>query len=697
MKRIVVLLSFIIYGTFVYAQLVLQNPLFTNNSRESIYFIDVNTGYTVGEHGTILKTTDGGDTWKLMAGGTTSSLYSVFFVNSNVGYAGGVGPAYSEIYKTTDGGSTWTNLKIYTISGTIRSIFFVNENIGFVAANSLYKTTDGGLTWTGVGAGGSRIYFGDVNKGYAYGGSYVYKTINGGTSWNSVYSNISYSVLDGCFPDVNTGYILLSNKTIDKTINGGMSWTTINLPAIGQYVYFLDPNVGYVLTENSVLKTIDGGSTWTTFPLPTPTEKEAYRRSFYFSDVNHGYFVCYNGEVYKTNDGGSSWTTTPNRIINDLYSVSSPSASVAYAVGSLGTILKTTNGGETWNKTPIQSKSDFFAVYFTYPNTGFVAGSTDTLFKTLDGGLSWIPIKLPNSLGIKSIFFPTAEIGFAVGNQQRVFKTTDGGNTWLNLSFPGTGINFDFTSVLFTSASKGFITATNVLKEGRILITTDGGVTWDFVLSTGQNITISPVSFPDENTGFTIVDDKNYGGYGARPYKTTDGGYTWQSMNFQHLIEIPDGKVFFITPLIGYDFGNNGYGQRTIDGINWTLLPNVTGKNYNSICFNSANEGYIVGAYGTIAKIKDGVPTRVYEINNEKSIFSLYPNPANDKVKIFTGSQLNNKILITIFTPAGQNILHFKYENQNSIELDVSMLKSGWYLLTIESSLGVESKKLIIE
>ena len=55
----------------------------------SITFTSSLVGYIVGDHGKIMKTTDGGDHWTYYnASGNLKSmdLYSVVFVNSNVGY-----------------------------------------------------------------------------------------------------------------------------------------------------------------------------------------------------------------------------------------------------------------------------------------------------------------------------------------------------------------------------------------------------------------------------------------------------------------------------------------------------------------------------------------------------------------------------------------------------------------------------------
>lgn len=67
----------------------------------SVSFADENTGYIVGDYGTILKTTDGGWTWMLQESDTEKSLGCVFFTDANTGYVAGEN---GTILNTTNGG-----------------------------------------------------------------------------------------------------------------------------------------------------------------------------------------------------------------------------------------------------------------------------------------------------------------------------------------------------------------------------------------------------------------------------------------------------------------------------------------------------------------------------------------------------------------------------------------------------------------
>src|ERR1035438_9811671 len=57
----------------------------TTNSLNSVYFINTNTGYVAGDSGTILKTINGGISWSKLSSGTMKHLASVYFTSDNTG------------------------------------------------------------------------------------------------------------------------------------------------------------------------------------------------------------------------------------------------------------------------------------------------------------------------------------------------------------------------------------------------------------------------------------------------------------------------------------------------------------------------------------------------------------------------------------------------------------------------------------
>lgn len=69
-------------------------PSGTSRSLNDLHFVHAHTGYCVGDSGTVLKTTDGGNSWTALAPFTGDDIVEVYFKNEDTGwvnaYAGGI-------------------------------------------------------------------------------------------------------------------------------------------------------------------------------------------------------------------------------------------------------------------------------------------------------------------------------------------------------------------------------------------------------------------------------------------------------------------------------------------------------------------------------------------------------------------------------------------------------------------------------
>ena len=127
MKRLSIILTVFLVSSVSSAQdWVLQNSG-VDETLYSVCFLNPDTGYAVGDFGTIIKTTDGGQSWIIQYSGTLMPLYSVSFVNTNIGFVVG---EYRTILKTTNGGLTWIAIESLADYYTLTSVFFIDENNG---------------------------------------------------------------------------------------------------------------------------------------------------------------------------------------------------------------------------------------------------------------------------------------------------------------------------------------------------------------------------------------------------------------------------------------------------------------------------------------------------------------------------------------------------------------------------------------
>ena len=103
----------------------------------------------VGARGHILVSDDDGRTWQQRPVPTRTTLTSVFFVNDQLGWAAGHDAV---ILKTEDGGTSWRMVyQDRTDQRPVLDLWFRNQDIGYaVGAYGLFlSTADGGETWTG--------------------------------------------------------------------------------------------------------------------------------------------------------------------------------------------------------------------------------------------------------------------------------------------------------------------------------------------------------------------------------------------------------------------------------------------------------------------------------------------------------------------------------------------------------------------
>jgi photosystem II stability/assembly factor-like uncharacterized protein len=179
-----------------------------------VVFTDSLTGFVVGEYGAIVKTTDGGISWRevFRAGYSASGgkpaeepLRRIVFTDKNHGWAvGGISGVETKV-RTTDGGNTWQNSFIPMGGGSLQGLWFTDSQNGWavggvVSGPIIERTTDGGATWgrqTHALAKNNLINLWAVcmtsnNEGYVVGDSgYILKTTNGGGSSQLMISGVS--------------------------------------------------------------------------------------------------------------------------------------------------------------------------------------------------------------------------------------------------------------------------------------------------------------------------------------------------------------------------------------------------------------------------------------------------------------------------------------------------------------------------
>lgn len=187
------------------------------------------------EHGKLLRSTDGGNTWSVMVSHPSKCFYFVKFINNTTAFAGG---DTLELWKTTDSGLHWSyvwladNVPMHVFDRpAFRHLAVDSCNLVLVGGDNgkkgvCYRSTDCGQSWNFTQmphqlSGASFAQSGDVLVcGWGYVGSSdgltqppVQTSMRGDFFTSVVYSSNSQALMAGY-----SGVIYQSN-------DNGLSWT----------------------------------------------------------------------------------------------------------------------------------------------------------------------------------------------------------------------------------------------------------------------------------------------------------------------------------------------------------------------------------------------------------------------------------------------------------------------------------------
>ena len=294
--------------------------------------------WSCGIGGTIVYSSDGGQTWTRQASSVQTNLRQIQFIDANHGFCVGDN---GSVLKTTNAGTTWQNISVLTFEDLLGLSFTSSSNGIVVGTNGLLiRTTNGGSTWTSihaqVGATLRSVNFIDANHGLATGDSgVVINTVNGGVSWTRKNLGFIQSINSIAYASGSVAYAVAATGNIFQSTDGGFTWTfQQQLPLNPVHsMYFLDSLHGWISgtihngslqNGGAVLYTTDGGASWSTGPAPGipnnyPNNIPPYFQDLegvVFSSLQNGVCVGSGGIILRTTDGGTTWAFEPHGNLN---------------------------------------------------------------------------------------------------------------------------------------------------------------------------------------------------------------------------------------------------------------------------------------------------------------------------------------------------------------------------------------------
>jgi photosystem II stability/assembly factor-like uncharacterized protein len=312
-----------------------------------VFVLDDNNAWAVGGRGIILHLTDKATKATILPSGVEVALYNVDFIDAQNGIAVGQDGL---IIKTNDGGKTWRQIKIELPledwRPSLPHIFSISrgtdpQKIWAVGpGGTVIRSDDGGETWQDLSLHRdvtlNGVSFASDTEGWVVGefGSILH-TSDGGQTWQEQ-KNVQ-NLPKYTRPD-------LSEEDAIKQRVPQLYLEDLFLVAVS----FRNPREGYIAAESGILlKTEDGGENWTNLPsgsfntLLSVTAAEGQHK-----DVITGVL----GTLGSQTDG--KWEISQevrSHVLTWLRNASfAKNGSFGLACGGKGTILVTQDGGSSW-------------------------------------------------------------------------------------------------------------------------------------------------------------------------------------------------------------------------------------------------------------------------------------------------------------------------------------------------------------
>ncbi len=289
-----------------------RSAVVTNQDLRNVVFRNNNIGFACGNGETILKTTNGGQSWRVARTGGQQLMRGLDVPNDStvlaVGYSG-------KVWLSTDTGNSFRQVNINTPNNlTFARCKGATWWIGGFGG-TLFKSTNQGNSWEAVPVPVSQTLtdLAQVVDTIIISGTRgtIIRSTDGGNSWNQMVTGIRNHLMSISFVDAQNAYAAGWDATIMKSTDGGISWANQILPQNqGDYwsVRFTSPTLGWVMGNLGITnRTQDGGQTWQ--PVYTANTQDIF--GAFFLDQNNGWAVGKAGTILKFT---ASPLSTPSKI-----------------------------------------------------------------------------------------------------------------------------------------------------------------------------------------------------------------------------------------------------------------------------------------------------------------------------------------------------------------------------------------------
>ena len=399
----------------------------------AIAFSDAANGLATTATGKIFRTVNAGGTWTLEHDGTVglNALYTSGTTAVAVGQAG-------TFLVSTNGGDTWTDPGTAPDAQDRPAVAFQSVRCAgtscLMGANgTLWRTGDLGRTFAVVNTNVNAADFVSATRAVAVGlyGETDVSTTEGAT-WARVGNRLSVpSITRIRATSTQVAYAAGERGTLVRTGDGGESWVDVGV-ITGEDVRdvaFPSPAVGYALdSAGGLFRTDNAGTTWSVLQ----TEFRDVPQSLFAPDEATVLVIGPRG-MFRSTDEGETFDRHRHKVVRDRTLVEGDDAGSAVVVHGPRVIAMSTNNGRTWRRIvrPTQ-KSEVRDVDFVSAKVGYVLETDGRVYRTTDGGKTWADlIALGRSNGAQLAFGGKGSGWLSLAEfPSTVLRTNNGGKSW---------------------------------------------------------------------------------------------------------------------------------------------------------------------------------------------------------------------------------------------------------------------------
>ncbi len=629
-----------------------------------------------GDSSAVIKSSDGGRNWSVVAKTPVVYAGDVSFINKDTFFIGASYPL--AVYITFNGGLTWTEVPFPPGYGNIYHMQFWDTKFGYALLRArvgtytaLVKTTDGGLNWSVLDSTwiqSTSFKFVSRTEGWLL-GEKLRHTTNGGNSFTDIDLPAGFQ---GCssIDKLSDSIIVLGSKKVIQippyftenapqvafSTNGGNTWnyqdfSSSYLRGIPTDFKLLDENtaISYLAGGNGVFFTTDRGQNWSGGQIP--------QRSYQFLDMHvleNRVFIAGSGSVFLASGQNivDPWDLRLECILLEHrgFDANNPGSIVVgtYNPGSYKSkVYISTDKGKNW-RTEYFPEEVGMNVEIASDSLVFIS-SQYQIYKSDISCKIFQPVGPVFNHFIQEIkVAPNGNI--LVGTFRNLQLSTDGGQTW---NIKHSNSTTPYTSINMFADGTGFVVSDGLYK------TMDHGVSWTAVGISG--FTPKHAGFYDNKNGFIVGKD-------AKLYRTRNSGGTFEVVNFPGLTSASyifcfDSLNYFLSGNKPYSTYDGGYSWRE----NESIIPGAV----------SFYKVHLFDHFDGIAANLGGVPG-----------IWITTNRGNTPVELssFTAFQFGNRVMLNWTTETETNNMGFEIERRYR--------HGDWKTIAFSKGSGTSTKRI---